>query len=165
MCLINRKMVADESVDAWKVFAIVDGALESPFRIARVMRPDLKYTPNVRLRVQPEDANFYAFQDITHALNIADVGGFRWNVVNDSLLVLPVTLYFVTASGLFHSPSDDPQCMDGQYPAFEAKEIVVHDTPARRAVVWQEVVNRRLSKHISYIERQALESLAKLTPA
>ena len=79
-------------------------------------------------------------------------------MVRGDLIVLPVTLFEVVATGKYHVPSGDPQCLDGYYSAFEAKEILVHDTEETRGQFYDAVVAGyfRLAKYsMSAIDKEA----------
>ena len=167
MCLNNRKEVQIPQVEAFKMFVVDNGVLKSPFKMSYyndegefVDSPP--FEPEVLIQVQPADKTFFAFQRVQDACDIANAQAYKgWNVQKFTLLVLPVTLKNVVATGTLHVPSDDPQCLDGYYPCYESKEIMVHDSPEIRRDVCQKVLIHKLehSHGLSYMERQALEQL------
>ena len=154
----------------WKVFAVRDGKLESPFMAARHhdLNPDkpidvIPYEANKQIKVEPETSTFFAFEKLDHAYDVANIGRRIWNTVNSKLIVLPVTLDEVVFEGDFYSPSQDIQCMDGYYPAYEAKIITVHDSPEIRRDLYLKIAKRRLTTAtLSYFEKEAFESLLGL---
>lgn len=118
-------------VNGFKVFSRNEhGQLQTAFR--PMLKDGLVYPPNTRIRVDNEEAAFFAFEKFKNAMTIASQGIRKWNFVNSHLIVLPVTLHEVVFKGTFHVQTEDIQCLDGYYPAFEAKEIVIHDTPENR---------------------------------
>jgi len=118
-------------VNGFKVFSRDDfGKLQSVF--VPTFKAGLKYEANTRIRVDTEESTFFAFGEFENAISIARQGKRVWNMVKGDLIVLPVTLYEVVAKGRYHVPSGDSQCLDGFYPAFESKEILVHDNVQSR---------------------------------
>lgn len=158
MCMTMKKEVSIEEVSAFKIFTRDEnGLLQSSF--IPTFKEGLKYTPNERTRVDVEDATFFAFEKIHNAISIARQGRRKWNLVKGGLIVLPVTLYDVVSTGKYFVSSDDPQCMDSYYPAFESKEIVVHDSVENRnqfydAIIRHWYVLAKLS--MSKIDKEAL---------
>lgn len=160
MCMTCRveKLVSLVPQDAFKVFTRTkEGQLQSVF--VPTFKPGLVYPPNERIRVDTEEANFFAFENFKEAISIARQGRRRWNMVQGDLIVLPVTLHEIVATGKYHVESDDPQCLDGYYPAFEAKEIVVHDTEETRNAFHDAVLAQwfSMSKYtMSRIEKESI---------
>jgi hypothetical protein len=157
MCLSSRKEVQIDKVDAFKVFTRDNqGLLQSVF--APTFKSGLKYPSNERIRVDTDEANFFAFAEFKNAISIARQGRRRWNMVKGGIIVLPVTMYEIVAEGKYHVPSDDPQTMDGYYPAFEAKEIQLHDNQETRNAFYDEVLRQYLDLSqysMSAIEKEA----------
>ena len=157
MCLTSRNDVALAEASGFKIFTRDgEGLLQSVF--TSTFREGLKYSPNRRIRVDPEEATFFAFEKFENAISIAREGRSRWNMVRGGLIVLPVTLFEVVATGKYHVPSDDIQCMDGYYPAFQSKEIIVHDNPETRSQFHDEVLTDWLKDKkygMSAIEKEA----------
>jgi hypothetical protein len=147
MCMTQRK-VSDKLVSlvpqsAFKIFSLnKEGQLQSVF--VPTFKPGLVYPPNQRIRVDAEDAAFFAFEDFKTAVSIARQGRKRWNMVNGDLIVLPVTMHEMVATGKYHVPSEDVQCLDGYYPAFESKEIEVHDSEENRNIFYDAVLSHWL---------------------
>ena len=158
MCLSGRMNVSIPEMKAFKVFARNEkGLLHSVF--VPTFKPGLKYPANERIRVDTEEANFFAFGEFKHAVSVARAGRRTFNMVKGDLIVLPVTLHEVVMSGTYYVPSGDPQCMDGHYPAFESKEIFVHDTPEARKQFYDATLSQwfRMAKHsMSAIERESV---------
>ena len=158
MCLVNRKASDLSEVSAFKIFTRDgEGQLQSVFK--STFKKGLAYAPNERIRVDKEDANFFAFEELRDAIWIAREGRRKWNMVGGELIVLPVTLFDVSFTGKYYVPSDDIQCVDGYWPAFEAKGIIVHDTPQSRDVFHLAVLEGqfRSAKHgMSMIDKKAL---------
>jgi len=150
-----EKPVEILQVEAYKIF-IRNEHEELQTAFAGAFKHDLVYAPNKRIQVDDEKACFFAFKNFQHALSIVSSGIRTWRFVSDRLMVLPVTLFHVVTEGKFHVPSDDPQCMDGYYPAFESKEIKVHDNTSARSTFFDEVIVKYF-KHVrmSKIEREA----------
>lgn len=158
MCLTQRKEVEITRADAFKIFTRdKEGLLQSVF--ASTFKGGLKYPSNERIRVDVEEANFFALEGFKEAVSIAREGRRKWNMVRGDLIVLPVTLFEVVATGKYHVPSGDPQCLDGYYPAFEAKEIQVNDTQETRDQFYTAVVVQYFNKtkySMSAIDKEAL---------
>lgn len=150
MCLCCQEEIEIEQVSAFKLFSRDEnGKLQSIFRTS--YNKDLAYPANERIRVNDEESNFFAFAEKKHALGMAGrirrpIYGFgknyRWNVVKGDPIVLPVTLFEVVKEGKFHVPSSDVQCLDGYYPVYESKEIIVHDTVENRNDFYDEIIRR-----------------------
>lgn len=157
MCMTRRKEVEIEQVDAFKVFTRNEqGRLQSVF--APTFKSGLTYPPNERIRVDTDEATFFAFAEFRRAVGIARQGRRKWNMVRGGIIVLPVTMYEVVAEGEYHVASDDPQCMDGYYPAFESKEIQVNDSQEARNAFYDEVLRQYLDLSqysMSAIEKEA----------
>lgn len=157
MCLTQRNEVAVPEVNGFKIFSRTKtGQLQSVF--VPTFKEGLIYPSNQRIRVDTEESNFFAFGNFREAISIAREGRRKWRMVNGNLLVLPVTLYEVVAKGTYHVPSDDIQCLDGYYPAFESKEIIVHDTNETRNAFYDATLEQWLnsSRHsMSIIEKEA----------
>lgn len=161
MCMTQRvaseKLVSLVPQSAFKVFSRTkEGQLQSVF--VPTFKAGLIYPPNQRIRVDTEDATFFAFENFKNAISIARQGRKRWNMVNGDLIVLPVTMHEIVATGKYHVPSEDIQCMDGYYPAFESKEIEVHDSEENRNAFYDAVLSQwlGLSKYgMSKIEKEA----------
>ena len=84
----------------------------------------------------------------------------HFDVLNNSLVVLPVTLYEVVATGKFHRPSEDIQCMDGYFPAFEAKEIEIHDSEEIRKDISLRIAKKFLkNQRLSFLQQMAVSQL------
>jgi len=160
MCMTNKKEVSIEEVSAFKIFTRdKDGLLQSSF--IPTFKEGLKYTPNERIHVDVEDATFFAFEKINNAISIARQGRKRWRFVEGGLIVLPVTLYDVVSTGSYFVRSEDSQCLDGYYPAFESKEIVVHDSEENRNQFYDAIIQHWyvLAKFsMSAIDKEALFS-------
>lgn len=154
MCLSCRTEVQIAEQHAFKIFTIdEEGRLQSAFQTS--YKEGLYYRPNEKMRVDVEDANFFAFKELKNATSV--ITTFRGN----NAIILPVTLYNVVAKGYMIMRSRDPQCMDGYYDAFEAKEIVVHDTPRNRAAFYDSIIvkfldNCRWGLHLSPLVKLAL---------
>jgi len=147
MCMTQRvaseKLVSLVPQSAYKVFSRTkDGQLQSVF--VPTFKAGLIYPPNQRIRVDTEDATFFAFENFKNAISIARQGRKRWNMVNGDLIVLPVTMHEIVATGKYHVPSEDIQCLDGYYPAFESKEIEVHDSEENRNAFYDAVLSQWL---------------------
>lgn len=138
MCMTCSKEVNIGQLEAFKIFAKdEEGRLISAFTMAR--KDGLFYPANERIRVDDEETGFFAFKEFNRAVSLAirgrrswtnDFGTrYNWNWSTSQLIVLPVTMFEVYSEGKFRVPSGDPQCMDGYYPAYESKEIIVRDTP------------------------------------
>ena len=157
MCLKHRKENIQPEVNAFKIFSrSKTGELKSVF--APSYKDDLIYPSNQRIRVNPEESTFFAFESYTFAVRIAREGLKKWRMVSDCLVVLPVTLFEVVAKGDFWVPSDDIQSLDGYYPAFESKEIIVHDSEENRALFHNAVLASWFKKNsygMSRIEKEA----------
>lgn len=167
--LIEVKDTQIEQMDAWKIFALVDNdsKLESPFIPARYdkngdKKEVIPYQTNQKINVIPESETFFAFESFKDACYVANDNKIfrKWNTINDRLMVLPVTLFNVTAKGLFKRPSDDFQCLDGYYPVYLSKEIIVHDSHEIRKDINKKVLAKRLEfERFSFLEVQALYEL------
>lgn len=164
MTLLMRQEVSIETVKAFKIFHHKDGKLRSVFRPAYVDREeDLVYVPGERMHVDKPDKTFFAFQDMDYPVKISREGRRRWNFQGSAVIVLPVTLFNVVAGGKFHIPSEDAQCVDGYAPAWESKEIIVHDSQELRETYYNSILTQwwRTARHsMGYVEKQAL--LARL---
>lgn len=160
MCLDTRTKCTIDQKNGFKIFTIdEDGSLQSTFRSTFVK--GLKYPPNEKIRVNPEEATFFAFENIGHAITIAREGTRKWAMVSNNIIVLPVTCFEVVATGTYRKRSDDIQSMDGYYPAFEAKEIIVHDNPENRNIFQDYLIKTWISrqKHgMSKIEKDAFQN-------
>lgn len=158
MCMSSRVNVTVPEMKAYKVLARDrNSLLHSVF--VPTFKPGLRYPANERIRVDTEEANFFAFGEFKHAVSVARAGRRTFNMVSGDLIVLPVTLYEVVVSGTYRVPSDDPQCMDGYYPAFESKEIVVHDNRESRKQFYDATLSQwfRMAKYsMSEIERESV---------
>lgn len=53
-------------------------------------------------------------------------------------------MHEMVATGKYHVPSEDIQCLDGYYPAFESKEIEVHDSEENRNAFYDAVLSHWL---------------------
>jgi hypothetical protein len=163
MCLTQRKEVKplengrQIAQDAFKIFTRnKTGQLQSCF--FPTFKSGLFYPPNVKIRVDNEDSNFFAFESFKNAVDVARAGKKRFNMVGGDLIVLPVTMYEVVAIGKYHVPSDDLQVLDGYYTAFESKEIVVHDTDKDRNLFYDETLAqwlRTAQYGMSAVEKEA----------
>jgi len=157
MCLTQKNDVDIPKIGAFKVFTRDgNGLLQSVF--ASTFKSGLKYPSNERIRVDAEDSSFFAFALFEEAVRLARQGRRRWNIVRGDLIVLPVTLHEVVIQGKYHIPSDDPQCLDGYYGAYQSKEVEVHDTPVTRDDFHREVLRQhlRLARYsMSFIEKEA----------
>ncbi len=163
MCLSMRNSVAIPEVSAYKVFTRdAEDRLQSVF--APTFKPGLKYPANQRIRVDAEDASFFAFEQLRDAISITRQGRRRWNMVDGALIVLPVTMYEVVATGKYHVPSDDVQCLDGYYPALEAKELIVHDSDETRNRFYLEIVVDWLNSQKYSIRKVEREAICRLIP-
>jgi hypothetical protein len=141
--VISEKLVSLVPQSAYKVFSRnKEGQLQSVF--VPTFKAGLIYPPNERIRVDAEDATFFAFENFKSAISIARQGRKRWNMVNGDLIVLPVTMHEIVATGKYHVPSEDIQCLDGYYPAFESKEIEVHDSEENRNAFYDAVLSQWL---------------------
>lgn len=171
MCMTSQKEVSIAEVSAFKLFTrCKQGKLRSAF--ARSHKNNLHYPSNEKIRVDDEEATFFAFANKRQAMSFAsrarqtwygDRGGQRWhwNIVSGLVIVLPVTMFEVVQEGTFHVPSGDIQCMDGYYPAYESKEILVHDTTESRNDFYDEILKRffELKKYgMSAIEKEAVRA-------
>ena len=162
MCLTNRVNCQIDEVNAFKIFTRnTEGNLQSAFKnaVAALLSNHPLYAVNTRIRVDNEDATFFAFESFEVATRIAMEGTRGWRFINSSLVVLPVTLYEVVSKGQFWVLSGDPQCLDGYYPAYESKEIVVHDSAENRALFQDQIIKgwfRRSSYSLSTIEKEAI---------
>lgn len=170
MGLTIKNNVEIEKQEAFKIFAKdKEGNLVSAFFMC--LKKGLHYPSNERIRVDDEETGFFAFKDFDRAVSLAIQGkrswstGYgqnrHWDFSTSRLIVLPVTMYEVYAQGDFHVPSGDNQVMDGYYPAFESKEIVVHDTPENvmafhDAVIAKVIKNQRY--HMTPVEKLAFET-------
>ena len=156
MCMTCRTEVEIAKASAFKVFTRdKEGLLQSVFR--STFKYGLKYPSNERIRVDTEEANFFAFEAFENAISIARQGRSRWDIVGGGLIVLPVTLFEVVITGQYHVPSGDSQCLDGYYPAFEAKEIEVHDTEETRDQFYDAILQGYFKyARMSAIEKEAL---------
>ena len=157
MCLTNRVNCQIDEVNAFKIFTRnTEGNLQSAFKnaVAALLSNHPLYAANQRIRVNNEDSTFFAFESFDVASCIAMEGTRGWRFINSSLVVLPVTLYEVVSKGQFWVPSGDPQCLDGYYPAYESKEIVVHDSAENRALFQDQII--RSSYSLSTIEKEAI---------
>jgi len=141
MCMTQKNTVEIEKVSAFKIFTRNEqGTLQSTF--IPTFKSELTYPPNERIRVDEQDATFFAFESFKDAIRIARQGKRKWRMVNDKLVVLPVTMYEVVTEGKYHVPSDDIQCLDGYYPAYESKEIEVHDDQNTRNAFYDQVLSQ-----------------------
>jgi hypothetical protein len=139
MCLTSRSGVYIPEVSAFKIFTRdEDGLLQSAF--SPKFKQGLKYPPNERIRVDVEESNFFAFENMNNAIHIARQGHRKWRMVKGELIVLPVTLYDVVFKGSYFVSSDDPQCLDSYYPAYESKELTVHDSKETRNQFYDVVI-------------------------
>lgn len=145
--MTNRQEISIERVDAYKVFAETTKGLQSPF--ASKHKTHLVYAPEQTIAVDCEEEGFFAFANIRDAVRITVGGRRKWNVVSPNLIVLPVTLWDVFSKGKFHVLSDDPQCLDGYYEAYESKRIMVHDNPFARQRFHEEVLKSHFA-HAKY---------------
>ncbi len=169
MCMTSQKEISLTEVSAFKLFTRdLDGRLRSAF--AHSFKNNLFYPSNERIRVDDESSTFFAFANKKQAIGFGsrarktwygDSAGvsWRWNIVNGHVIVLPVTMFEVVREGKFHVPSGDIQTMDGYYPAFESKEIIVHDTEDIRNEFYDEILygffkNARYG--MSAVEKEAL---------
>lgn len=179
MCMTGVQDVKIGKVDAWKVFSVHEGKLQPTFKNARqnadgTPKEQLFYETNKKIRVLPEEATFFAFEQFGHACRLANDGNRQrsycpdrggdgqqsWNVNNNSLVILPVTLYEVVGAGKFHYPSEDIQCMDGYFPAFEAKEIEIHDSEEVRKDIALRIVKKFLkNQRLSFLQQLAFSQL------
>jgi len=155
--VVSEKPVSLVPQDAFKVFSRTkDGQLQSVF--VPTFKVGLIYPPNERIRVDTEDATFFAFENFKNAISIARQGRKRWNMVNGDLIVLPVTMNEIVATGKYFVRSEDVQCLDGFYPALESKEIIVHDTEENRNAFYDAVLSQWLGLQkysMSKIEKEA----------
>ncbi len=158
MCLTSRNAVYLPEVPAFKIFTRdEDGLLQSAF--TPKFKKGLKYPANERIRVDVEDANFFAFKNINNAVRIARQGHRKRRMVKGELIVLPVTLYDVVFVGEYLVSSDDIQCLDSYYPAYESKEIVVHDSTETRNQFYDNIIRQwyGMAKYnMSNIDQEAL---------
>lgn len=172
MCLCNQKQVEIEQVSAFKLFSRdKKGRLQSIFRSS--YNKELFYPPNERIRVDNEENNFFAFAEKKCAIGMTNrirrpfyggsLSSYRrrhWNVVGGDPIVLPVTLFEVVNKGEFHVPSIDVQTMDGYYPVFESKEIIVHDNMETRNDFYDEVLRSFFKSNkynLSKVEKEAIK--------
>ena len=107
MCMTCVKEAKIEKVDAWKVFSVHEGKLQPTFKNARQNadgspKEQLFYETNKKIRVIPEEATFFAFEEFGAACRLATDGnrqrsycpdrggdGYQsWNVLNNSLVEL-----------------------------------------------------------------------------
>lgn len=133
MCVTRPASI--EKVEAFKIFCKNDeGRLTTAF--LQSYKEGLFYQTNQMIHVDNEKSSFFALKNFGEAVSLAkqgrtqwsDYNGNRivWNFKNSKIVVLPVTLYNVVGEGHFYVPSDDVQCLDGYYPIYESKDIVVH---------------------------------------
>ena len=79
-------------------------------------------------------------------------------------IILPVTLYDVVGKGRYKHRSNDAQCLNGYYPAYQGKEIVVHDSIETRKVVHRKILSFGLERlRYSVLSNMELQSLKFLT--
>lgn len=159
MCMSYRKEISLSEVSAFKLFTLdFEGSLQSAF--APTFKEGLKYPSNRRIRVDNEEASFFAFKIFGEAVAIAHQGRRYWNLVTNKLIVLPVTLYEVIIEGKYHVPSEDIQCLDGYYPAYESKEIIVHDNKEVRNKFYDGILQRYFNLKfagLSKVEKEAFQ--------
>jgi hypothetical protein len=152
MCLTCRCSVNISQMAAFKIFAIdADDRLYSPFCLHRL--PNTYYAPDTLIDALPNPhftrvPVFFAFENFEHAVIIARQGANKWDMVNAPLTVLPVTLYNVVSKGTlvvrnFSHPSSTVGHTHvetvAHYPAFESREIIVHDSQKNRTKFYNEV--------------------------
>lgn len=158
MCMTLQQQIKLPKVQAFKVFTRDEGGfLQSAFLPA--FKKGLKYPSNRQIRVNDEDVTFFAFENFKDAVTIARQGRSKWNMVAGKIIALPVTLYEVVTKGQYHVQSEDIQCCDGYYQAFESKEIIVHDTTETRNQFYDAVLSRWIGDFVcrmSQIEKEAL---------
>ena len=145
MCLTNRCPADIEEIEAFKIFSIRSGKLQSAFISVQIYNPDLYYEPNTRIRVADPTSHFFAFAKWKEALNVAIDRDSIWGFASKQLIVLPVTLYNIRYTGDFFVDSGDSQCLNGYYRSFESKEIVVHDNEKNRKAFHKAILDDLLA--------------------
>lgn len=133
MGLSLKTAVNIEQIDGYKLFSINEnGQLQSAFE--GCLKQGLVYTPNVVIEVDSPNARFFCFEKMKDALSVLAGGKAKWWFAenNNEFIVLPVRMIDVDSKGKFIVHSDDPQCMDADYPAFESKRIIVFDSEENR---------------------------------
>jgi hypothetical protein len=169
MCLRNRKeLEAPITREGFKLFAKnKSGKLYSPFATAHDFKAGtnnaLKLAPNFPMNqivhVNPEDRTFFSFEKFDDACRVASNTG-KWNFIGDTIVVRPVTAIDIVVTGDFFAPSDDPQCLDGYYPSYESKKLIVHDTPEIEREINEKLVKEFVERHrwgLSYMQEEAFQ--------
>lgn len=160
MCLEFVEEISLESIKAWKLFLINNGKLESLFVNARAsVDKVVPYETNKKLKAFPETATFHAFEKFEDAFFLATE-----DAKSTPKIILPVTLYDVVGKGRYKHRSNDAQCLNGYYPAYQGKEIVVHDSIETRKVVHRKILSFGLERlRYSVLSNMELQSLKFLT--
>lgn len=167
MCLHNRKELESPiTCEGFKLFAKnKKGELYSPFAMAHNLKVDdnLQLSPsfpmNQIVHVNPEDRTFFSFEKFDDACRVASDTG-RWNFIGDTIVVRQITAIDVVATGDFYVPSDDPQCLDGYYPSYESKKLIVHDTPEIEREIYEKLVKAFIERNrwsLSYLQEEAFK--------
>ena len=155
MCLVGREETKIKSVSAYKIFNVANGLLYSPFKTANEGFEGgcPPFALNEEISVVPEDKTFFSFKELEQAISLASSTLFH----GSKLVVKMVTAIDVIATGYFRVPSNDPQCLDGYYPSFESKRLIVHDTIDSNRYINAEIVERLLkSTSLSYVEKELI---------
>ena len=157
MCLTNKQSVVLDKVEAFKIFAITERGLESPFVQHNDGDP---YKENELVTVNDPDNYFYAFENEKNAIYIANQGAKEWRVITNNLIVLPVTLFDVAFKGDFYIRSKDIQCLDSYFKCFMSKKIIVHSSKELKRKFYLTIVDKLLDSHkITPLEKEAIKHL------
>ncbi len=165
MCLHNRTELESPipSVEGFKIFYRKNVNLYSPFVNSHINEnASISLFPafetNKVISVQPEDKTFFSFKEFKNACSVANKD-FLY-VIGKTLIVRPVTAIDVVATGSFFVPSDDPQCLDGYYPSYESKKLIVHDTPEVERQINEMLVQSFIERNkwnLSYMQESAFK--------
>jgi len=160
-------------VSAYKLFVRgEDGKLRSAF--ASHQKPGLFYRERLMITVDEEDKTFFAFEFKEQAFSFASATHDRivdrwgaastWDIAVGERIVLPVTLFNVVRKGKVIVPSDDPQCLDGRYSAFEAKQIIVHDSQEACREFYDYILGRYLHTRVHSMNRTEIDAFKHVVP-
>ena len=139
MCLENTRLIDSKYELAWKIFALDDGLLRSPF--VDTYNEQMHYKPNVKNHYIVTDTfyeGFYSFKYFYDAVAVIEENVSLWCLKTvRPLIVLPVHLYDKIYIGeLSHNEYEYEDGMNyvpkGYRDGYISKVILVHDTPEWR---------------------------------
>lgn len=155
MCLDLRREIHIEHREAFKIFHVDGGGgISSAFKYTycdhrrycnKINNEDLiQYKTNEMITVVPYHNTFFALVSYQDALSVVDDWCY-WSFRSKSLVVLPVTLTNVVATG-FLTRQNYHSIKEIKYESYEAKSMTIHDNEENRDKFEVDLRNFKVSR-------------------